>query len=224
MGDDVCTPFKGTAEVRGGEGVVHRQGKSVFVGHPGPALDVEDLHARVGEGFSEHQLGVGPDGGLNLLIAGIGLDEGNLDAHLLQGDAQQVEGASVDIVGGNDVVSAAGDVDAGKQVGRLAGGGEDGAYAAFQVVDLGGRGIHRGVLETGIEVAGLFQVEEFSHLVRGLIFEGGTLDDGNLAGFSLAGFVSCVDAAGVNLCHIVCSFFGGKGMCFGKNGQEISKY
>ena len=76
------------------------------------------------------------------------------------------------------MVPGAGDVKHREEVGGLARGREDGTYAAFKVVDLGCHGVYRGVLQAGIKVAALFQVEEFAHLVRRFIFKGSALDDG----------------------------------------------
>ena len=186
------------------------------MGHACPAFDVKDFHTGVGEGFPEDELGIGPDGGFNLRVGGIGLEEGDADAQFGEGDAQQVEGAAVDVVGGDDVVSGAGYVDDGKEVGGLAGRGEDGTHAAFQGIDLGGCLVHRGVLEAGIEVAGFLQVEQAGHLVGGLVFEGGALDDGNLPGLAFPGLVACVDAEGVKFCHIESLFLNNSinSLCF----------
>ena len=160
------------------------------MGYSGPAGNIQHLYAGVGEGFPEDELGVGADGGLNLAVRGIGLDKANFNAEFCQCNAQQVEGAAVDIVGSDDMVSCAGDVQAGEQVGGLAGGGEDGAHAAFQSTDLCCHGVNRGVLQAGIEVPGLFQVEQAAHLVRGFIFKGSALDNGELPRLALLGAVA----------------------------------
>ena len=178
VGDDIGPPFKRTAQHGGGEGVVHHQRQAVFVRHLGPALDVEDLYAGVGDGLPEDQLGVGLDGGLNFLVAGVGTQEGDADAQFGKAHAQQVEGAAVDVVGGDDMVPGAGDVEHREEIGGLARRREDGTHAALQVVDLGRHGVYRGVLQTGVEVAALFQVEELAHLVRRFIFKGSALNDG----------------------------------------------
>ena len=187
---NIGPPLERAAQHGRSEGVVNHQRQAVFVRHGGPAGNIQHLYAGVGEGFPEDELGVGADGGLNLAVRGIGLDKANFNAEFCQCNAQQVEGAAVDVVGRDDMVSCAGDVQAGKQVGGLAGGGEDGAHAAFQGAKLRRHGIYRGVLQAGIEVPGLFQVEQAAHLVRCLIFKGRALDNGKLPRLALLGAVA----------------------------------
>ena len=42
-----------------------------------------------------------------------------------------------------------------------------------------------GVLQTGVEIAAGFQIKELAHILAGVVFEGGALNDGNLAGFAV---------------------------------------
>ena len=203
MGHYVRAPFEGTAQDRSGEGVVHYQRKPVAVSCSGPASDIKYFDTGIGEGFAKDQFGPGPDGRLDLFVGSIGLQESDADPQPGQRDAQQVEGAAVDVVGGDDVVSCTGDVQDREQVGRLPGGGEDGSHAALQVIDPGSHGVYGRVLQAGVEVSALFQVEQPAHLVRGLVFEGCALDDGNLPGLPFSGCISGVNTTGVNLCHSV---------------------
>ncbi len=106
------------------------------------------------------------------------------------------------------MVARAAQVQAGEEVGRLAGRSEHAGYAAFQGGELGGYDVVGGVLQPGIEIAAFFQVEEPAHLVRCFVFKGRTLINGYLARFSLSGVVACMDAScpdSLLLAHI--SFF-----------------
>ena len=59
---------------------------------------------------------------------------------------------------------------------RLTGGGQHGRGSPLQGADLGRHVVIRGVLEAGVEVAALLQVEEGSHLLAGGVAEGGGLE------------------------------------------------
>ena len=99
------------------------------------------------------------------------------------------------------MVAALADVQAHKEVRRLAGRGQDGAHAAFEGVDAGGDGVAGGIGQPGIEITAVFQVEEAAHLVGGFVFEGRALHDGKLPGFAASGLIARMDAKGVNLAH-----------------------
>ena len=199
VGDDVAAPLKGAAVHRGGEGVVHDEGHPVGVGRLGELLNVQDGEGRVGDGLTEHRLGVGAEGGVQLLLGALRVHEGELDAHALHGDGEQVEGAAVDGGGGDHVVPAAGNVEDGIEVGRLSGGQEHGRGAPLQGADFGRHHVVGGVLQAGVEVAAGLQVEQLAHLLAGLIAEGGGLDDGDVPGFPVAGAVARVEAVGGDL-------------------------
>ena len=83
VGDNVGAPGKGTAVYGGGKGVVHDQGHTVAVGRLGKTLNVQNHQGRVGDGLGEDQLGVGAECGVQLLVVGVGADEGAVDAHFL---------------------------------------------------------------------------------------------------------------------------------------------
>ena len=199
VGDDVTAPLEGAAVHRGSEGIVHDKGNSVGMGRLGKLFDVQHGEGGVGDGLSKDRLGVGTEGGVQFLLRALGIHEGELDAHALHGDGKKVEGPTVDGGGGDDVVSAARDVEDGIEVGRLSGGQQHGGGAPLQGADLGRYRVVGGVLQSGIEVAAGLQVEQLAHLLAGLIAEGGGLDDGEIAGFAVAGPVAGVEAVGGDL-------------------------
>ena len=100
VGHDVRTPLEGPAVHRGGEGVVDDEGHAVGVGRLGELLNIQDGEGGVCNGLAEHRLGVGPEGGVQLLLGAVRVHEGELDAHALHGDGEQVEGTAVDGGGG----------------------------------------------------------------------------------------------------------------------------
>ena len=208
VGDDVAAPLKRAAVHGGGEGVVHDQGHAVGVGRLGKALDIQHGEGGVGDGLAEHGLGVGPEGGLQLLVGAVGLHEGKLDAHLLHGHGKQVIGAAVDGGGGHHMVTAVGDVEHSIEVGRLAGGGEHGGGSTLHVADLGRHHVVGGVLQAGIEISAGLQVEQLAHVLAGVIFKCGGLDNGDLAGLAVARRIAALDALGIDgvIAHVV-SFF-----------------
>ena len=194
VGDDVGAELEGPAVDRGREGVVDDQGHAVGVSDAGETLNVEHAHTRVGQRLAEDQLGVGPESGLDLLVGGVLVDEGYLDPHLGEGDAEEVVGAAVDLGGGDHVGAGLADVEAGEEVGGLPGRGQHRGHAALEGGDARGDAVVGRVLEPRVEVAGLFEVEETAHLVAGRILEGRALDDGHLAGFAVGRVVAGLDA------------------------------
>ena len=153
VGDDVGAPLEGTAVDGGGEGVVDNQGHAVLVGDACELLNVEHGAAGVGDGLAEERLCVWAEGCLNLLLGSGGRHEGALDAELLHRHAEEVVGAAVNLVRGDEVVASLTDVEQGVEVGSLARRCQHGAHAAFEGCNFGSHGVVRRVLQAGVEVA-----------------------------------------------------------------------
>ena len=180
----------------------------------GEALDVEHGERRVRDGLAEHGLGVGAERGRELLVRAVGRDERALEAHAAHGVGQQVVRAAVEGGAGHHVVAAARDVEHGEEVGRLARRREHGCRAALQLGDLRGHGIVRGIGETGVEVAGLLEVEQAAHVLARVELPGGGLVDGNLARLAAAGTVAALHASGADgFAHGCSSLDLGGGRC-----------
>ena len=195
---DVGAPLDGTAVDGRGKRVVHDQRHAVRMSRGGEALDVEYRERRVGDGLAEHALGVGAKCRLELFAARIGRDERALQAHAAHGVGEQVVGAAVDGGACHHVVTGAGDVEDGEEVRGLAGARQHGGGAAFELGDFCGHGIVGGVLQAGVEVAGLFQVEELAHVLGSVVLPGGGLVDRNLARLCVAGAVAALYAGGAD--------------------------
>ena len=90
------------------------------------------------------------------------------------------------------------DIEYGKEVCRLTGGGQHSSRAALQLADLCGYRVTGRILQTGIEISCRFQIEKFAHFRAGFIFEGRALHDRNLTGFAVTGAVAALYAFGFN--------------------------
>jgi len=99
------------------------------------------------------------------------------------------------------------DVEQREEVGSLTAGRQHGGGAVFQLADLFRHEIAGGILQAGIEIAVGFQIEQLAHVLTGGILEGGGLDDGDLAGFAVAGGVTALHADGIAI-HTTYSFTG----------------
>ena len=77
-------------------------------------------------------------------------------------------------------------------------------YTAFEGGYFGGNGIVRRILQTGVKVTAVFEVEQTRHLLAGIVFESCTLINGEYAGFSLFRSPPCLYAQCLRLellCH-----------------------
>ena len=95
--------LNGLDEAGGAEGVVDDQGQAVGVGNLRDSVDIGDIGVGVAQGLQINGLGVGPDGGGELLqIVGVHKCSGH--AELRQGVGQQVVAAAVDSFLSHDVI------------------------------------------------------------------------------------------------------------------------
>ena len=207
VGHDIRAPLKGAAVDRRGEGVVHDQRHTVGVSSLGKLLNVQHGQGRVCDGLAEHHLGVGLECGVQLFLGAQRVHEGGFNAHFLHGDGDQVEGAAVDGTGCHDVVACFAEIEQGKEVCSLTAAGQHCGRAAFQLTDLLSHKVAGGVLQTGIEVAVCFQIKQLAHILAGGILKGGGLDNGDLAGFAVAGGVTALHADSITI-HTTYSFTG----------------
>ena len=117
--DDVRPPLKGPAAPGGGEGVVHDERHPVGVGGSGKALQIQHRQGGVGQGLAKQGLGVGLEGGVQLLRRAVRVHKGELDAHALHGHGKQVVGAPVEGRGTHHMVTRAGQIEDGEEGGSL---------------------------------------------------------------------------------------------------------
>ena len=193
---DVATPFEGTAVDRCGEGVIHDERHTMFVSHFGEAFDVEDVAAGIGDGFTEEALCVRTESCFDALVVPIGMREGALDAQLLECHAEEVERAAINGVGCYEVVASLTDIEDGIEVCSLSAARQHSSDTTFQGSNLLCNSVVRGICKTSIEVSGVLEVEQTSHLVACLIAESCALINGKLLRFAFLGLPSAVDADG----------------------------
>ena len=74
-------------------------------------LDIEDSERGVCKGLTEYGLSVLAECGVKLLLSAVGINEGELDAHLLHRYGEEIVGAAVDGCGRDNVVTAVGDIE-----------------------------------------------------------------------------------------------------------------
>ena len=162
--------------------------------HLGKAFYVEDTTARVTDGLAEEALGVGAEFCLYALVVPILVNEGAFYTKFLQGNTEEVEGATIYIIGGDEVVACLTDIEDCIEVGGLTRRGQHGTHTALEGSNLLCHGIVGGVGQTGVEITSILKVKELGHLVACLITEGGTLIDGQLLGFALGCFPTAMYA------------------------------
>ena len=83
------------------------------------------------------------------------------------------------------MVAGFADIEHGVEVGSLSAGGEHGSDTAFKSSYLGSNGIVRRVLQAGVEITAVFEVEQTCHLFAGFIFKSGALVDREYTRLSL---------------------------------------
>ena len=132
--------------------------------------------------------------GVELLFARVGRDESEIYPHALHGDGKEVEGASVYGGACDDVIARARYIEHRKEIGGLPRGGEHGGGASFEGAYLCRHRIVGGVLQSGVEIARRFQIEELRHGFAGLVTEGRALHDGYLPGLTVCGGVAALYA------------------------------
>eukprot|EP01136_Pigoraptor_vietnamica_P015579 Opistho-1_new@58924 len=131
---DVSAVLERLDEPGRGQGGVHQQR------HPGLMRDgrdgghVQHVETGVAHGFTEKKFGFGPHGVAPAVYVA-GFDKGGFNAEAPHGVVQQVLRAAVQRRGGHDVGASAHQGGDAQVQRRLAAGGGDGAYAAFECGD-----------------------------------------------------------------------------------------
>lgn len=90
------------------------------------------IRAGVGDGLAKDGPGLRPEGGLQLGLGAVGVDEGEVDAHALHRDGEEVIGTAVDGGGAHHMFPAGDNVKDGVKGSRLTGGGQHGRGSPLQ--------------------------------------------------------------------------------------------
>ena len=134
---------------------------------PRPAMS-STIGLGVGDRLGEERLGVRAHRGPPRLEVVLVLDERHVDAELLEGVLQQVDGAAVERRAGHDVVTGLGDVEQADRRRGLAGRHEQGREAPLERRDPLLHGILRRVHDPGVDVPELLEREQVRR-VRGVV-------------------------------------------------------
>ena len=161
VNNNVSAVLNGADQVRGAEGVVDDQGQAVLVGNLGNGVNVGNVRVGVAQGLQVDGAGVLLDGVLDLGQI-VGIHKGGGHAESGQGVLQQVGGAAVDGLLGNDVAAVLGQGLDGVVDGGGAGSHSQGSHAALKGCDALLEHILGGVGQTAVNVAGVLQVEAVS--------------------------------------------------------------
>lgn len=94
--------LNGPDQIGGAEGVIDDQGNLMLMGELGQRLDVRDIGVRIPQSFQINRLGFRADS-LFHLVQIMDVHEGGIHAEGLQGSVQQVVGAAVNGILGNDM-------------------------------------------------------------------------------------------------------------------------
>ena len=161
-------------------------------------LDIEHGTAWIADSFTKNYLGIWTESLLDFLLAVVRIYEGALDAEFLQGYTEEIEGATVNLVRGDDVVACLADVEHSVEVGSLTAGSQHCAHATLKLSNLLCHSIISWVLESGIEISLFLQIEEHRHLLRVVIFKCRTLIDWHLNRLAVLWFIASLHAEGSN--------------------------
>ena len=105
------------------------------------------------------------------------------------------------------MISAFSDVEYRIEGGCLSGRGQHGCGAAFQFADLFCDEVVGGVLQTAVEIAAGFKIEQLSHILGGCVAESRALGDGELYRFAVTGDITSLDAQCVDVVVHLLLFF-----------------
>ena len=198
VSNDVGSPFEWTTVDRGSEGVVYNERYAVLVSNSCKLLNIEHGTAWIADGFTKNYLGIWTESLLDFLLAIVRVYEGALDTEFLQGYTEEIEGATVNLVRGDDVVACLADVEHSVEVGSLTTGSQHCAHATLKLSNLLCHSIISWVLESGIEISLFLQIEEHRHLLRVVIFKCSTLIDWHLNWFAVLWLIASLHAEGSN--------------------------
>ena len=105
MSYDIRAEIKGTAVYGGCKGIVYDERNSVRVRRLCELFNIKNCERGVGNSFTENRLSVGAESRVKLFLGAIGINEGEVNAHLLHSYRKEVICAAVDACAGYNVVS-----------------------------------------------------------------------------------------------------------------------
>ena len=178
---DVRSVFDGAAEVGRRHGVVDDQRDAGFVGDFRHGLDIEHVHARIGDGFAVDGAGFRGDR-LAEIFGIVGLDELDVDSEAAEADIHLGVSAAVKGAGGDQLVARAEQAGDGEELRSLSAGGGEPGHAAFEGGHALLEDIRRGIHDTAVNIAELLQREQVRGVLRVLEGERSRLINRHRAG------------------------------------------
>src|SRR5574344_668889 len=177
------------------------------MGQLGKLLDIEHTQRWVGYGFGKNSLGVGAESLCYLFGGCILVNESDLDAQFLHGDAKQIVGTAINGGRTHKMVASLADVEYGIEIGCLSAGGEHSGNTSLKGRYLVGNTVVGRILQPGVEITRVFQIEQTGHLLTVVIFECGRLIDREHAWLSIFRLPALLHAEGLNasffLIHLI---------------------
>ena len=110
------------------------------------------------------------------------------------GNIEKIEGAAIYAGGADHMVPRLTDIETGEEIGRLPGRCQHCRDTALQSRYSCGDRIIGGILQTRIEIAVVFEIEESGHILGRIVLECCALYDGNLPGLAVSGLITRLDA------------------------------
>jgi len=163
MNDNVGTVFEGTSEIGGREGGVDDEWNAVSFGDIADGVEVGDFESRIGDCFAEKSAGFVIDlfGEIFWILR---VDEADFDAHGREEIIELRVAASIEISGGDDVISRRRDVDDGVENGGGAGRVPKASHfvSSFEQGDTLFQHVGGGIHQAGVDVSQFFECEEIS--------------------------------------------------------------
>ncbi len=163
-------------QIGGGKGRVDDERDPMPVGDPGDPLDVRDIGVWVADRLHEKRPGlIGHSGFPRVQIAWI--HKPDLDPDPVEGDAQQVDRAAVNADRRDDLVPRIGKVEHRVEDHRMSRRHRQRAYPSVKRSDPPFERIHRRIVQTGVDVARLFQFKQTRCMVNTVEGVSSGLDD-----------------------------------------------
>ena len=192
--DDVHTILEGLAIDRSGKGVVADHRYPVVMCQFYEFFNVEDNTRRIGDRLGKNGSRVGFKIFLQFFRRQILVYQRRLDPETFQRNAQQVGGSAVNLRRADHVGTGFTDICHRQQCRGLSGRCQHRCRSAFQITDLLCNHVAGRVLKSGIKISFFFQIEQFSHLFAGLIFECRALINRKHSRFPVLWLPSALDA------------------------------
>ena len=204
VGDDICTPLKGTAVDRCRKRIVDNQRYTVRMRCFGKPFNIKHRQCRVGNRFSKDTFGIRPERSFQFLVTAVRINKGKFNTHARHGHMKQIIGSAIDRSGRNHMIASRCQIEYREERSSLPAGCQHCGSSPFQCRDLCGNKVIGRILQSGIEITGSFQIKQFAHVFTGVIFERCALDDGNHPRFTVLRFITGLNAFGF-LFHYYCS-------------------